>query len=145
MHVTHKRFGLPPVGRYNELKQLHAAGKPIRDPIALQAILSQAYDITYGLYDHNSEKAHPFATSLLHEGERLDYRSPLQLRLKEYRSRQVKDITGLNFDEFLNRPRDEVETILNECAVQNNADIVANEAAAAAAALAVATGQGKNK
>jgi hypothetical protein len=129
MHVTHRKFGTPLRGWYNEIKQLHNAGKPIRNVIALKVIMSQAYDVTYGIYNHNAPNAHPFATSLLHPAEQLDYQSPLQLRLKEFRSRRVYELTGLDFDKFLNRPRDEVETILTECGVQNATDLASNEAA----------------
>lgn len=40
------------------------------------------------------------------------YSNPLAERLKQYVDCQVLKYTGLSFDEFLDRPRDEVTTIL---------------------------------
>lgn len=78
-------------------------------------MLSQAYDMKYGLYNYNRKDAHPLAPVLLHPAEDLGFESLKRRLLKRYRAASVYKHTGIPFDRFKQLPRVEVEDILTEC------------------------------
>lgn len=103
------------MGRVNELKQLHDAAPYIKCGYTLQVLLSQAYDMTYGLFDYDANPNRPLAAVSVLPSEDLSYRSARQLRLKQYTANRVLELTGINWLDFLSCPRDMVEEILSEC------------------------------
>lgn len=95
----------------------------ITNGFMLEALLSQAYDMSYGLYNYDSPQANPLGPMLVHPGEKLDFESPKRRLLKRYRGASVLKHTGLSWDAFLKRTHQEVEDILEEC-VSADADAV---------------------
>lgn len=108
----------------DQIKELHEGGFTTTDGYALSAVLNQAYDMSYGLFNYEAqERNHPLASVMLHPGERLDYNSPRKQRFVRYRAAQVYKHTGLDFDKFLARPPYEVEEILSFCDEAEKQDV----------------------
>lgn len=85
--------------------------------IETQIMLLEGYDIAYGIFDHNKRaNDDPYALIRLHPSESMEYFDPLYERLKMYMRVKVNKHLGLNFNEFINLPRDMVLFILKECA-----------------------------
>jgi hypothetical protein len=80
-----------------------------------QILLREAYETTYGIYNHDSDNAHPF--SLVLNSKKEDYLSfgPLYKLLVKYRLKDVNKTFGLNLKEFLSLPREFTEIILEIC------------------------------
>lgn len=79
----------------------------------------ERYETEYGIYDHDdTSKNDPNDTlTVLKQWDAEDpYKfSMYRKRVKEYVQSDVQKYLGLSFDEFLHRPRAEVEILLETC------------------------------
>ena len=83
-------------------------------PVLARQYLLEQYETRYGVFDHDASKD-PLALVYFNESESAVIGSLLQRRMTQYREREVKDIFGLSWSEFLARPHFEVELMLDEC------------------------------
>lgn len=75
------------------------------DNITAQMLLNEAYDIEYGLYNHNDPLLeHPFQGQLMTEGEKLLLDSPMKELYKAYSIYQIHKWFGITLLEFINLP-----------------------------------------
>lgn len=94
------------------------------DNITAQMMLSEGYEIEYGLYDHNNPALeHPFQGQLMKEGEKLLSDSPMRELYKTYSIYQIHKWFGLNLLEFINLPAvrfDMLVDVANELAEEES-------------------------
>lgn len=131
--MTHRLFGLRQYGfrgYADELKELHNSGVRIDNPIALDVLLSQAYDVTYGIFDYDRNPNRPMAAQAVHPAENLTYKSSRRLRVRQYLSRGILARFGLDITEFLELSRQDIEMLLEEAALKNDEDLADAERAA---------------
>jgi hypothetical protein len=87
-------------------------------------MLSEGYEIEYGLYDHNNPTLeHPFQGQLMKEGEKLLSDSPMRELYKTYSIYQIHKWFGLNLLEFINLPAvrfDMLVDVANELAEEES-------------------------
>lgn len=107
----------------DQIKELHDSGIQIRDGFALQAVLNQAYDMSYGLFNYDAAEVHPLTSVAMHPGEQLHHKTPRQLLFLRYRAAQVFKHTGIPFDQFIHRPPYQVEEMLFMCAEAEKEDV----------------------
>lgn len=85
------------------------------NPILAQIFLKEAYDIEYGLYDHDApEMSHPFQTSLYTEGKTVTKFTPLERWMDKYYHHQIHKYFGLTFMEFIDLPIDKADMFLDK-------------------------------
>lgn len=86
----------------------------------------EAYDITYGVFDHikqyNIEKStkdpnnkRPLTSIAMHETEEVSEVSLLYERINSYSEKKVKEYFGISLNELMDLPRDIVEHIFDQC------------------------------
>ena len=88
-----------------------------------EIILREAYDIAYGICDHNREDISPLSLVKLHPSEDYEAVSPLRQKIKRYYKYEVFNKFGLSLSEFFELPRDVTECIfqlLYETALEEN-------------------------
>lgn len=71
------------------------------------------YETTYGIFDHkkiNSKR--PWASVALHENEDIVESSTLTEAIENYHVTGIKEIFGLNINEYLNLPSDVCLTLV---------------------------------
>lgn len=102
-------------GKKNELEEIKNSSFSTTDTMAIDAILGQAYDVTYGIFDHDNNAQRPLASVAVHPAEDLDTGSQYRSRVKEFINKRVYEKTGLDLSSFLRLTRYEVETIFEEC------------------------------
>lgn len=96
---------------------VHQLANPQRTPRSLSAVEAafwarENYETTYGINSHD-DPDRPMSISEHTPADEPNYYSDLlSERLRQYVSCDVRKYTNLSFDEFLNRPRDEVITML---------------------------------
>lgn len=106
------RFGLNVVGRDAELNKLLDNVKSL-DSIQAQIVLRDAYDTSYGIYDHSNENPNrPMALVGMHPAENTTYHSRLYNAIRRYKIYDVKTHFGLSLTEFLELPREYTTFIL---------------------------------
>ena len=86
--------------------------------IHAKQLLIELYETHYGVYDHTSA-VNPLASVLFQESEQFRDKGLLDNYLETYIYKNVFARTGLTFDEFLNRPRFEIEKILEAVSAYN--------------------------
>ena len=74
-------------------------------------ILIELYETAYGTHDHIANGT-LFGSASFHESENYLKDNIYEAYLTTYIYKDVYRKTGLNFDEFLNRPKYEIEAIL---------------------------------
>lgn len=101
------------------------------DNITAQMLLSEAYDIEYGLYDHNNPALdHPFQGQLMTEGEKMLLDSPMKELFKTYHTYQIYKWFGISLFEFINLPGVRFDMLIetaNELAEQESKRLSENE------------------
>lgn len=126
-------FGRPPIGRpeLNKVKLTYSA-EDSQGNFSLhraRIILKEAYDIEYGLYDHDDPNLqHPLQYHLMSEQNKVAKFGLYRQYLRQYYHFRVKEFFDLSFEEFINTPMDRVDDILAVAAelmekkseVQNN-------------------------
>lgn len=75
----------------------------------------EAYDTTYGLYDHERWTDNPLALVSLHPGEDILSHGRLALTIRQFRRNKVNVHFGLSLQEFLEQPRHINKLIIDEC------------------------------
>ena len=94
------------------------------DNITAQLILTEAYDIEYGLYDHdNPELEHPFQSQLMFEQEKILDHSPMMRLYETYSLYQIQKWFGISLLEFINMPAvrfDQLIKLSNKLAEEEN-------------------------
>lgn len=85
--------------------------RPKRDNVYNKQLLLEIYETIYGIFDH-TVPGFPLASSSLHPKENVYENNIYENRLRKYLELKIHERTGLNFIEFLDLPRAEVETIL---------------------------------
>lgn len=97
-------------------KYLH--NSRVVDSITAQMAMREAYDIQYGLCDHNATSS-PFALVSLHPKERFFEYSRYRQTIVRYRMYNVWDYYKVSLLDFLKLPIDLVEEILDDCSEAN--------------------------
>jgi len=69
-------------------------------------MLSESYDIQYGIFDHNLSVDQPYSLVELHDKERLDRVSPLYELMRVFVEKKILKHFGISFDKFIELPRD---------------------------------------
>ena len=87
------------------------------------------YETKYGIFNHldeNLNKLRPLASVAMHDSEDINLDCLLEQTIKTYVKRGIKDIFGLNINEFLNLPMDiaEMLIIISNEEKKNKADIL---------------------
>lgn len=78
-------------------------------------LLYQAYETTYGIYDHrNSPKDAVLAPIAYREAEDVEKHSVIREYARRFRRRKVKDVFGLSFTEFMALPKSQAVMLLEE-------------------------------
>lgn len=88
-----------------------------------QVILEEAYDETYGIFDHERAPAEQaLAIIAHHEIEETFSNSLFTEYAKRYRINNVKKYFGLDFDTFMEYPMEHIEELLKICAEEVERD-----------------------
>lgn len=74
--------------------------------------MAELYETIFGIYDHRHSH-NPLGSVLYHECENYIDHFLYESYLEVFMYKNVNKHTGLSFDEFLNKPRYEIEKILN--------------------------------
>lgn len=74
-------------------------------------LLNELYETHYGLHDHRHDP-HPFGLVLQKDCERYIDHYLFEAYLETFIYKDIHKVTGLSFDDFLNRPRYEIEKIV---------------------------------
>lgn len=79
--------------------------------------LTERYETVHGIFNHDTPEAEADSLSLLrfHQTEDPMLYSQYRLRLVEYTDKEVNKWFGLNFKEFIQQPRMELELMLEMC------------------------------
>ena len=93
--------------------------KRISSPFVTDYLLDEAYDQTYGIFDHQHNRTRPLAHVAMHPAEDTFSTDPMRIRLREYIKHGVKEITGIDFITLLDMSTYDVELIIDQCKVQN--------------------------
>ena len=72
--------------------------------------MQEAYEISYGIYDHDNED-HPWALALKSDREDYTSYSPMYHLFHRYRLRDIHKRWGLSITDFLELPHEYVELI----------------------------------
>ena len=102
---------------------------PKLSPMMAQIALSEAYDIAYGIFNHDAAPDRPLSIIAHHPSEDVVTNGPLRQRIYRFIKFDISDRCGLSLMEFLALPRDHVEMIMKitqdiiqkEMEVQENA------------------------
>lgn len=81
------------------------------DSISANLLMREAYEISYGIYDHDRDDTHPWSLVLHSIKEDYSTYSPLYNAFYRYRLRNIEKRWGLSVTEFLELPREFVELI----------------------------------
>lgn len=83
------------------------------DSITAQLLLQEAYEQSYGIYNHDAADAHPWALALNSDKEDYTPFSPLYNLFYRYRVRDIYKRWGLSITELLEMPREFVELVFD--------------------------------
>ena len=103
--------------------------KPVKNVVLAKLLLMEAYDVTYGVFDHitqyNKDKnskdpeiKRPLSVIAMHETEEVSDVSLLYERINSYNDKKVKEYFGISLKELLDLPRDVVEHIFKQCDIR---------------------------
>lgn len=94
------------MGNDRELARLLDSVKAL-DPIQARIVLRDAYETSYGIYNHDTEDpSRPMALVALHPAENVTAHSRLYNTIRRYKMYDVKTHFGYNLSEFLELPRE---------------------------------------
>lgn len=83
------------------------------DPILQQQLLMEAYDVAYGVIDHDSDPS-PLSLVRMSTVEDVTTHSRLYNTIRRYRQYGIRRIYGLSLNEFLELPFDIRDFLLQE-------------------------------
>lgn len=113
----------------SELNNLVFKSKTV-DNLTAQILLSEAYDIDYGIFDHNTSSNEDVLKLVAkHAVEDVDQKTLLDIYTERFVLLDVYETTGLSLDRFWKLDRVEADKLLELCAKRKE-----QESAAAAAA-----------
>lgn len=97
-----------------EVDNILATAKKV-DSISAQILLREAYEISYGIHNHNlgPPNSNPFDLVLRRNEESYEPYSPLYRIIKEFRIKDVSKRFGVSLPEFLEMPREMCKLILD--------------------------------
>lgn len=82
------------------------------DSISAQLVLAEAYDVAYGIYDHDIPDAHPWGVVLHSHKEDYSEYGPLYRTFYQYRLKDIGKLFNISISEFLDLPREYVNLML---------------------------------
>lgn len=85
--------------------------KKIPNYIAGKILLAELYETTYGIYNHINN-SHPYGPVLFTDSDNFYKDTRYERYLDMYMLKEIYNKLGITFDEFINRPRHEIETII---------------------------------
>lgn len=119
-YVGDRSFGAAQLGpeRWDEptiLDQTLSEFDGTLGPIAAQWVVTECYDEYFNIYENSTLGSSPYALVSMHEPEDLTLASSYDLYLERYLEANVLKYTGINFNDFMQLPRDRGEAILKRC------------------------------
>ncbi len=102
------------------------------DSIPLQMALREHYETFFGIYNHDGDNVPLMATVLTHDKEKFLPYSRFTQMTRKYLDYGIKELLGLTLDQFLDRPRAEVEMLLDIAADHKRKKARAEESQSAA-------------
>lgn len=99
-----KSFGIDKINTKTEIDNIISTFNKV-DNITGKILLREAYDITYGIYNHDANEAHPWGLTLHTPKEDYWDYGPFKRMVYFYRTKDVFKRFGLNITEFLELPR----------------------------------------
>jgi hypothetical protein len=79
--------------------------------------LHEAYDMDYGIYNHGADSPYSLSIVCKHPNEDIYVKGePLKVRISNYLATGIKDLTGINFVDWVNLTRYQQNTIIEACA-----------------------------
>lgn len=97
----------------SDLDELLTFAEPV-DSITAAIVAMEAYDITYGLCDHEDE-SNPLSLVTMHPKENFLVNGKLQQTIRAFRMHKVGIHLNMSLSEFLKQPRYVNKMILKEC------------------------------
>lgn len=85
------------------------------DSYTAQLLLRESYEQIYGLFNHDAPEAtlRPLAVVAMHPKEDVANYSKLYRIMQRYVDHGIRELTGMNFQEFLQQPHELVERWFN--------------------------------
>ena len=78
----------------------------------LASVLQQAYETEYSIYNHMATTVKPLSVVAFHDIENSIDGSPLESIIRTYVSKNLGELYRLSLTEFLELPRDIIETLI---------------------------------
>ena len=101
------------------------------DNLMSQILLSEAYDIDYGIYDHNNSASEDVLKLVAkHAIEDVDQKTLLDIYTERFVLLDVYNTTGLSLERFWKLDRLDADKILELCAKRKEQEATAADAAA---------------
>lgn len=101
------------------------------DNLMSQILLSEAYDIDYGIYDHNNSAPEDVLKLVAkHAIEDVDQKTLLDIYTERFVLLDVYNTTGLSLERFWKLDRLDADKILELCAKRKEQEAMAADAAA---------------
>lgn len=69
-------------------------------------VLSELYEIKYGIFRHDTIKNRPLASVAFHEAEEINRDSLLENFMRQYVEKSIYDIFKISFLDFMELPKD---------------------------------------
>lgn len=83
------------------------------NPILAKVMVKEAYDIEFGLYDHDDPKLqHPLQYHLWTEKLSVKKHGLFRIYMDKYHVHQIQKYFGISYLEFINLPADEFDNML---------------------------------
>lgn len=113
--MLHTRFGIGP-DHLNLLQDLIDT-QPKQKSIEAQMLLLEAYQTSYGIYDHFNSDArnNPLKIVAMHPKENVIDLGPKINLMRRYMLYNVRQYSGKSFEDFVALPRHEVKQWLDLC------------------------------
>lgn len=106
---------------------LYSLEKPLTG-FDLDIVLNESYEQSYGIFNHNSDRANPLSIVSVHQTERYTEGSGLYNLIARYLKHPIKDRFGLDLIEFINLPREYTEELIRLSAIGKAAPTGGNDA-----------------
>ncbi len=110
--MLNSTFGLSTIGKLGPAEKLaRDLPDPVTDGTLLRLLLMQEYDTHYGIFNHDDphlEKTRPLAAVAMHEREKVGPHSSILRAQIKYVRYNIRELTGMSFDQFHAQPRDVV-------------------------------------
>jgi hypothetical protein len=80
-------------------------------------VLGESYDVSYGIFNHDSADAHPLSLVSVHPTERYTEGTGLYNLIARYLKHPIKERFGLSVTEFISLPREFTEELIRLSAI----------------------------